>query len=158
MGIVMSLVGDVALSMEGDDWFVYGLSAFLVAHIAYIIGFIKLTRKMSQWEIVIPVLFYGIILNYGLWPYMGDLRPYITGYAFVLLVMCLLSWQQTDKPILAVGGTLFVLSDSLLAVNKFAFPIPLADVLVMLTYMLAQWMLVVGFSEKLVLKKSERVD
>jgi uncharacterized membrane protein YhhN len=83
---------------------------------------------------------------------LGDLKLPVTIYvgAISLMVLSALHFgnQQPGRLWLVLGASCFMLSDALLAINKFAAPIPLAGFWIMLTYGTAQYGLVRGFTEK----------
>ena len=88
-------------------------------------------------------LFFGVMLDL-LWPHVGALRLPVVIYALVLVVM---GWQAAEQwwvlrdgsAFLAmVGALLFMLSDAILALNKFRAPIPQHDLIIMTTYYGAQ--------------------
>src|SRR4030095_4049602 len=151
--LVFSWLGDVLLLRE--SLFIPGLLAFLIAHIFYIIYFIKIEPGKkglirSQPLFGIPVLVYwGLFLAF-LFPYLEKLRIPVLVYATVICTMLLCSINLSGKlkrPVflLFVNGALqFVLSDSLLAINKFVFPFWFLPLCVMLTYCSAQYLLVRG--------------
>jgi uncharacterized membrane protein YhhN len=83
-------------------------------------------------------------------PHLGELKIPVVLYATVICSMLLGSlhiYLKTNRPankLFVLGATLFVLSDSLLAINKFYQPFPMAGVGIMLTYCLAQYFIVRG--------------
>jgi uncharacterized membrane protein YhhN len=159
--LFFSWLGDLFLMVPGERFlfFLAGLVSFLLAHLAYILWFSRrlsgqtgLLRRQPLW--ILPVLlFYGGFMRYLL-PYVEEgLKIPVAVYALIICSM-LLSVVHTRGLIsdrafrMALGGAVsFLLSDSLLAINKFA-PVGAAAVvlpgLVMLTYILAQGMLVWG--------------
>jgi uncharacterized membrane protein YhhN len=83
-------------------------------------------------------------------PYLGDLKIPVIVYALVLSGMLITAWHafdfnnQTDGRWIITGAACFVLSDSLLAINKFYSSFTFAGILIMLTYALAQLFIVSG--------------
>jgi uncharacterized membrane protein YhhN len=153
--LFFSWLGDVLLLLEPHDniFFILGLSAFLIAHIFYIIYFEKWRREAGapfRPIILLPVLAWYAILMFILTPSLGDLLIPVWIYGAVICLMLALAWQvQAGLRIratllAATGASYFVVSDSVLAVNKFYTAIPLAGVIVMFTYALAQMFIVTG--------------
>ncbi|HYC28841.1 MAG TPA: lysoplasmalogenase, partial [Chitinophagaceae bacterium] len=150
--LLFSLIGDVALLFESRDplFFMVGLGSFLLAHILYIVAFNKLRggKTTLRWGWIITVGLYLVILLYALFPYLGELKVPVIIYAFVLCAMLLTVVHAFRdlyaKPgiICLAGALMFVLSDSLLAINKFYFGFTLAGLAIMLTYACAQYFLV----------------
>jgi uncharacterized membrane protein YhhN len=152
-GLVMSLAGDVLLMW--DQFFIPGLICFLLTHIFYIFYFIRLANKngwllKKQPFLLIPVVGYTFSLLWVLLPHLDKLALPVIVYAVVISVMlasCLNLIYQVKRVVylnFVTGAILFVLSDSLLAINKFYDAFYGAGVLIMLTYVMAQFFIVRG--------------
>ncbi len=153
--LFFSLAGDVLLMFQQNDklFFLLGLSAFLIAHIFYIV-FLHLIRvkenvRGNAWLLLIVVVYY-VALIMLLSPYLDDMKLPVRVYGIVISFMFLLAmhmffiknkiagwWMMT-------GALLFVISDSVLAINKFYQSFEIAGILIMLTYGLAQLFIVEG--------------
>ncbi len=152
VALLFSLIGDVALLFERRDplFFMIGLGSFLLAHVLYIAAFRKMGRVAPRWGWLVAVGLYLAILLYALLPYLGELKIPVIIYAFVLCGMLLTVVHAFRnlyaKPgiICLAGALMFVLSDSLLAINKFYFGFTLSGLAIMLTYAGAQYLLVTG--------------
>jgi len=145
-GLVFSLAGDIFLMLPGDK-FIAGLASFLVAHIFYIAAFVSVSGWHLSILYLLPILLYGGILLKTLLPHTGSQSMPVIVYAFALL---LLLWQTlgrsgfspTHSALIALVGTLFfVASDSILAINRFAKKFGFAQLAVMGTYYLAQFLI-----------------
>ncbi len=144
IGLACSLAGDVAL-LWPQQGFLPGLVSFLLAHLAYLKAF-TVERRLAAlpWPFVAYAAVAGLIL-WRLWPGL----PVALQLPVVAYVVCLASmaaqaavlWQAgaARGRVLALGGALFVLSDALLATNKFAGPLPLASLWILSSYWAAQW-------------------
>src|SRR6185503_13480982 len=55
LGLVFSLVGDVLL-IASERLFLFGLIAFLLAHISYIIGFLEEVMTITIWSLILAVI------------------------------------------------------------------------------------------------------
>lgn len=153
--LLFSWIGDALLLFDtnGGIYFILGLAAFLVAHLFYCFLFNRIAKaaRPRNWNLalIIPVILYSGFLLYTLFPSLGDLKIPVTAYALVLSAMFILASNalplhtMTGK-LLAISAALFVLSDSILAINKFYTPVPQASISIMLTYALAQLGLVYG--------------
>jgi uncharacterized membrane protein YhhN len=104
---------------------------------------------------LLAIIAYVIELMYILWPYLGEMKVPVLIYGSVIGVMlaCAL-WQigKLDKKaaiLFAAGAAFFVLSDSLLAINKFRSSFNYAGIAIMLTYCLAQYLLTRGSARHL---------
>ncbi len=143
IGLMFSLVGDIAL-LWPQQGFLAGLVSFLFAHAAYLVAF---TREQRLARRVLPFLAYAVLaacLLAVLWPDVpAGLRGAVGGYVVFLAAMAAQTavlWRcGTPRGVgLALGGALFVASDALLAFNKFSAPLPVASLLILGTYWLAQ--------------------
>jgi uncharacterized membrane protein YhhN len=153
--LLFSWLGDILLQFESSSssFFLAGLGSFLLAHIFYILFFHQLrTREqlVSRWWLIIPVAGYYFGLIVLLSPHLGDMKLPVRVYGLVISLMLLLALHclfMTDRitgRILATGALFFVISDSVLAINKFYAPFTGAGIVVMTTYGLAQALLVAG--------------
>lgn len=159
--LFFSLLGDLFLLFDEADslYFIGGLLSFLIAHLFYIVLFVKMKTilnpgsKINKRAVFFLLLYVGVLFVL-LYPKLGALKIPVLLYALVLASMfitslyaCSLSirWQNAC----IVGALLFLLSDSILALNKFQNPFPTASFLVMLTYGLAQLFIVLGVSNSL---------
>jgi uncharacterized membrane protein YhhN len=146
-GLALSLAGDVSLMWP--QGFLPGLVSFLLAHLAYIAAFTSKVRFAAR-----PLAFavYGVVaaaILWQLWPGVPpSLRAPVLAYVVCLAAMAAqagvlwLAARGTAAEVLArnaaLGGLLFMSSDSLLAFDKFAAPLPLASLWILATYWLAQ--------------------
>jgi len=140
LGLVASALGDVLLAWSADA-FIAGLVAFLIGHILYLSAFVMQDKRLAL----------GMLLPFFAWtggvflvlqPHLGDLLIPVAAYVLVITAMVWRAgalWGRVAGGGAAVlGAALFVLSDSLLAINKFAYTFKFADVAVMLTYWAGQ--------------------
>lgn len=145
IGLWLSLAGDVFLLWPGQG-FLPGLVSFLLAHLAYIAAFSVPVRFGAK-----PVVFavYGMVAALILSQLWSDvpsaLRVPVVGYVVCLACMAAQAaawWRSAPASPFArraaIGGALFMASDSLLAINKFASPLPLSALWILSTYWLAQ--------------------
>lgn len=156
--LVFSWIGDVILLFTdlGEIYFILGLVAFLTAHIIYCILFNrqnKIRKKQNKSFFVIGsilIALYLIGMVSVLMPHLGELEIPVTVYASVISIMLLfafngfLVWEKPGNFLVFLGAFFFMISDSILAVNKFYIPIPKSSFFIMLTYLLAQYLIVVG--------------
>ena len=169
-GLVFSLIGDVFLMLQANNtsFFNYGLIAFLLCHIFYIRAF-TLDHKSNP-DVRNPFFLWGtgalIIFCIGLFfylqPFLGAMQFAILIYAIVITFMAIMALNRYGKvnlssfQLILFGALFFLLSDSILAVNKFSISIPQAGVLIMATYMIAQYFIVYGtVVRELVVKQTE---
>jgi uncharacterized membrane protein YhhN len=156
--LFFSWIGDVILMFtdKGELYFMCGLVAFLFSHLAYIILFSKQSRmtmyrnKAVFWVGTTAIIVYLILLFSLLLPTLGDLKIPVLAYAIVLSTMLLFAlkgyfkWNKPASIYILCGAIIFVSSDSILALNKFYAPIKFSSFLIMATYIIAQYLIVVG--------------
>jgi uncharacterized membrane protein YhhN len=151
--LFFSWCGDVLLQAKG--LFIPGLVSFLLAHVAYIFYFrlINVGQKgylRKRPVIVLPVIVFVALLLYLLFPNLGDMKVPVVIYSFtigIMLVMAFNTWSDEHRrsaTLFIFGALLFVLSDSLLAIQLFAIKDPVFGPFVMATYLAAQFLIVQG--------------
>jgi uncharacterized membrane protein YhhN len=154
-GLVFSLAGDIFL-MWPKEGFLFGLVSFLLAHLMYIAAFCVPMRFAARPGIFLAYALLAALILSQLWSGVpAALRVPVIAYVICLASMAAQAavWWRAGAPRsraywAAVGGALFMVSDSLLAFNKFAAPLPLAALWILVTYWLAQWCIVSAMNEK----------
>lgn len=153
--LFFSWVGDVLLMFDARNeiFFILGLASFLLAHIFYILYFhhvrVKQKVKSNPWLLVVVVVYYGALITW-LSPYLGDMKLPVRIYGIIISFMLMMALHMLfikNKHAgrrMAMGAVLFIISDSLLAINKFYQSFEMAGILIMLTYGLAQFFIVSG--------------
>ena len=146
-GLVLCLVGDVVLLRESDRAFGLGLAAFLLGHVAYVGAVLTMPRGDPLWVgVVAVVLAVAGVVGAGLLPLAlrdpGEGAAPVA-YALVIGTFAALAWWS-GHPLLGLGASLFAVSDGLLAAARFWRPLPGGRVAVMVTYHLAQVLIVLG--------------
>lgn len=145
--LVLCLLGDVLLMLPG--LFIPGLVSFLLAHVCYT----ALFRQGQPWfpsgRALVAALAAAGVLYAILFPSLGpQLKIACAAYAVVIALMTAQAvgratlLRDANAVGLAVGAVLFMLSDALLAINKFATPLPLAQFWVLASYYAAQLLIV----------------
>jgi len=146
LGLLFSLAGDVFLMLPRDR-FVAGLVSFLIAHLFYIAAFAQQADGTPALPGLLVFAVYSVLLLGMLLPRTGRLRLPVIAYAVVLSAM---GWQAAAqwalhgdlRALLALAGaTLFILSDSILALDRFVRPFAAAQALLLSSYYLAQWLI-----------------
>lgn len=144
VGLLFSLAGDVFLMLPGD-FFVHGLASFLVAHIAYLMAFTTHCRFAARPAVFAGWLAVGAVVLPILWPGIpAALRVPVGAYVALLLAMAAQAGVRSQVRATAgarfagLGGLFFVLSDSLLAFDRFRTPFAAAPAVILATYFCAQ--------------------
>jgi uncharacterized membrane protein YhhN len=138
-GLGLGLTGDVLLMLDG--MFIPGLVAFLIGHLCYLMVFKpSQVHPRGMWISGIAVAVAGGFFLGSAWHGLNAMAIPVLAYTLVIGTMATSAgrfWNSPAAPV-AAGALLFVLSDLLLAYNRFVEPIPYADVPIMITYALAQ--------------------
>jgi uncharacterized membrane protein YhhN len=146
-GLLFSAGGDVVLATRIPLYFVIGLSLFFVAHVFYAMSFCARQRVGFLTRTLPLALVLGIVTAMAVLvlPRTGALLVPVAAYVLAITTMAVLAAvQKHDALPLYVGAVLFVVSDSIIALNKFVAPVPWAGFLIMSTYYLAQFLLARG--------------
>jgi len=145
-GLLASAVGDVCLVWP-ERFFTRGLASFLIAHCLYVGAFASGAAAGGMaWPWLAGILGTAAILLARLWPHLGRVRGAVLAYVAVIAVMAWTAARRAGAPatpvpsgVLAlVGSLLFMTSDAILALDRFARRIPAAHAVVMITYYAAQ--------------------
>jgi uncharacterized membrane protein YhhN len=155
-----SWMGDVLLMFGNANFlfFILGLCAFLVAQMVYIFLFLRtinlsgkksFLKKQPFW--LIAYIAYGLIIYILLYNQLDTvLRIAVFIYMLALLSMSAMALNRFGNghpqsfSLIFAGSLLFVLSDSMIAINKFLTPIPYEGIFVMTTYISAQFLIMKG--------------
>lgn len=153
-------LGDVLLMLQtpAELFFIAGLSAFLAGHLLYILVYRQLrwNAPINPWSGVqkmrasFPVILAGTGLIVILFPHLNGMEAPVILYACVLMAMVIAALLRSGYThaqsfsYIVAGACSFMISDSLLAINKFLTPIPAGGILVMLTYICAQYLIAKG--------------
>lgn len=144
-GLVFSLAGDVFLMLPSDR-FLAGLVAFLIAHLFYIAAFLSEISALTWWPLV-PLVIYGIVIYIIVASSLGKLKLPVLIYVVVILIMAWLAWErwsqtgQSGALLAFAGAVLFVISDTILAINRFRGAFKPSRALNLTTYFAAQWLI-----------------
>jgi len=161
LAFFFSWTGDMLLMFSGgydnELLFYAGIGGFFLAQVAYIFVFLLnaendikgLLLRNPLW--FIPLLGYGVLMYWWLYPGLeGVMVPVILVYALSLIGMSLAALNRRDRVnyssfrLVFAGSLFFLASDSMIAVNKFHTEIPYAGFLVMLTYIIGQYLIMRG--------------
>jgi uncharacterized membrane protein YhhN len=147
VGLALSLIGDVLLLSDSDLRSGLGLLSFLLAHVAYLVALVRMPHSSPQWWGVAAVAVALVLaMAVVLVPLLR--RDVVAGgpptaYALVLALFAGSAWY-TGHLLVGIGASLFLLSDALIAWTRFVRDLPEGRVAVMVTYHLAQALIVLG--------------
>ena len=157
IGLVFALFGDIFLMIQEKDLFIPGLASFLVMQMFYAYAFYldnlqKLISKFTYLRLA-PFLLFAVIFYFILQPHLSEIvmKAAVAIYAFSIATMAWMSFLRKNKVsnqsffLVFIGAILFMLSDSIIAIDKFISPVPFNTIWVMGTYCLAQYLITIGF-------------
>ncbi len=159
LGVLFSLAGDVFLMFQQERWFLFGLVAFLLAHISYLGGFQNEWRQFGFWQaVLLVILLMGavrimrrIVASMRAGKEARLVAPVLL-YAAVITAMLYAAmttlsnpeWKAGASLLVSAGAFLFYLSDIILAWNKFVAPIRNGRLFNIAAYHLGQICLIAG--------------
>ncbi|MGE7676332.1 lysoplasmalogenase [Lysinibacillus sp. NPDC094403] len=137
IGLVFCMVGDYTL-----QWFLIGLTSFLIGHIFYILAFFSTNeRQVPTWAKIV-LLVYGASMAVWIVGTVFSSGEVVLGIAVIAYISVILTmgWTsiRTGSTFATIGALLFIASDSYLSINKFVMPLPFSHEVIMLTYYSAQ--------------------
>ena len=165
LAFFFSWTGDMFLMFSGgyenEMFFYLGVAGFLLAQLTYIYVFSKraetgvpgLVQRKLFWSLPFLAFVAGLFL-YLLPDLEGVMKVVILIYALSLMFMSMLALNRKHRVahlsyiLVFVGSILFLLSDSMIAINKFSVTIPEAGFWIMLSYMAAQYLITRGLTEE----------
>lgn len=150
LALIFSFFGDVFLMFSGELYFIIGLISFLIAHLLFIKIVINQIQKQSISKVIIStipflVLFLGLILF--LKDFLNNLLIPVIIYGLTICtfgtvsLINYLSTKSRKSLLMLIGSIIFITSDSVLAINKFYNSSHLFEVIIMITYILAQYLI-----------------
>lgn len=149
--LACSSAGDLLLEWDRQGLFVAGLAAFLLAHLLYIILFVRGSRRPlgvtpARGTAALAVVAGGATVAAWIWPGLGSLRVPVTAYMAVLLAMAFAAQVgRFGTPLVAAGAALFVASDSMIGIVTFKGTFAGSGPLIWSTYYLAQAAITAGW-------------
>jgi len=161
--LIFSWVGDILLLWS--NLFVYGLGAFLMAQICYIIGF-KLAQsgpnRLDQVNFIkifffnLPIYLTAAFTFYLINPNLGSMKIPVIIYIIVIVSMVATARERFKKCNSAsfwqvfIGAVLFFISDGAIAISRFFKDFPESGIIIMGTYVIAQLLIVMGIRSYLI--------
>lgn len=147
-GLLCSLAGDLLLQWP-NDLFVFGLGAFLLAHLAYLRAYLSDCRQPAWLALILAALTGAGVFTLLTRADLGALLLPVACYALAISAMLWRALARLGEARLtsrsarlaALGAALFVLSDSLIGINRFVAPFAAAPLAIMLSYWLGQWLI-----------------
>ena len=130
IGFMLSALGDFLLDLPEDRGFVLGLAAFLSAHVAFIIAIFAYLPPLTalttaNWALAAATIAASVGFYLWILPKLDKgLKIPVGAYSIVIAIMGVVAFNTTSHLALKIGALLFILSDMVLAIAKFATPFP----------------------------------
>ena len=154
IGLTLGWIGDVLLLFTGKKrYFVIGGISFLLGHLAYVCSSMALLLDKYSFS-EIPFWAYAILAvvaitflilttvrirkHFGVFAYMG-------AFYFYILITSVITCILTERYLLSIGFAVFMISDSILSIARFAHPIKRQHFYIMSTYILAQTLICLSY-------------
>ena len=135
-GLALGSAGDFALSRPGTRWFLAGMAAFALGHLAYVAAFlgssVPLAPGTAGWAVIAGLLMLIASTEVWLAPHTGALRWPVRGYGLVIGAMAVAAILLPAGPgqaVMRIGAALFLVSDVILALRMFRLRAPGAQLL-----------------------------
>jgi len=150
MALIFSFFGDVFLLFSGELYFIIGLVSFLITHFLFIKIVVGEIQKTPIVRIILSaILFFMVfsLLIFFLKNSLGELLIPVIIYGLVISTFGAVSLidylnKNSKKSLLMlIGASVFIVSDAVLAINKFYESAHLFEIIVMITYVLAQYLI-----------------
>lgn len=162
VGLFFALAGDIMLifATKSPDFFSYGLFAFLLCHVYYISAFyldFRSAPELDKKTARVAVFFVALLATgyfFYLRPYLAGMRIPVLIYILVISFMMMMAIFRNQRVnatsfwLIFSGAIFFILSDCVLAYNKFVFSFDHARLYVMSIYALAQYLIIIGGIER----------
>jgi uncharacterized membrane protein YhhN len=147
VSLLFCAAGDVALELGTEKYFIVGLGLFLIAQIMFIVTFSRdFKMQRSRIPIIVILAIYALAIASIITPSLGEMTIPVYFYLVVITLMGIFAALRGAKNKFTLyGAASFIVSDSILAINKFMMPVPATDYIVMITYYLALFLIVYGF-------------
>lgn len=151
--LLFSLAGDILLMFvdKSPNYFLFGLVAFLLAHVMYVIAFLKHRNKtLNPFGFIAFLIVYAAGLFYLVKDGLNEMLIPVLIYMLVILSMSTAAYlrkgtiSKLSYTLVFLGALFFMLSDSILALNKFYEPLAYSNISIMLTYAIAQYLIIFG--------------
>lgn len=150
LAMIFALFGDIFLLSENSTFFILGLGSFLIMQILYASIMYKYRGQNKTWQINVAFGLAAIAIGciYFLWSNLGAYKLPVIIYMCAIITMAYFGLTIKESKVgylsIACGVVLFIISDFVLAINKFSFPIQHASLIIMVTYIIAQYGIIRG--------------
>ena len=151
-GLVFCLIGDIFL-MFPSNRFMEGLISFLIGHLFYVWAFISGSGVGATLGLLLLFIAGGTLIYWILFPSLGKMKVPVSLYTIVILIMAWQAWErwisivQIHALLAAIGAVLFLISDVLLAMNRFKKKFHHAHAFILSFYYVAQTLIALSVDQ-----------
>lgn len=138
---LLSAVADAAIEFT----FIAGLLVFLIVQLSYCVVFFQRRGawKKRAWLLALITAFYCWALVF-LAPRAEAMAIPVAVYMTAICAMGVFAAAYLGSPLVTLGALSFMVSDTVIGINRFWLPVPAADLVIMTTYYLGQILIVLG--------------
>jgi uncharacterized membrane protein YhhN len=148
--LAVDSAGDVVLAVPGSSQtlFLAGMGLFLIGHLAYLGAFVPETQlRWRRLPVAVCVGAVALAASVVLLAKLGRGAIPILVYAGALSAMAIAAaFRRSSRATVLYGALLFILSDALVAVNRFVTRVPLGQLSIYGTYFAAQFLIAEGWA------------
>lgn len=154
LGMISALLGDIFIHFPGEVFFITGVCFFLIMQVLFAYIFFKDRKQLSSedYYTVITLFIIGCTVAFLALPRLGVFKIPVLIYALMNCAMTSAAWLRKETIpgyyYVVTGAVLFMFSDLCLGFERFIQPFPFSADFIMAFYMLAQYLMVTGFTLK----------
>ncbi|MGL6173682.1 MAG: lysoplasmalogenase [Cellulosilyticaceae bacterium] len=154
-GLAFGALGDILLGVSNQNtnkqavWFVGGVSAFSVAHLIFIMAFVKSSNQLMMDLLMLPVIIVMLVMISTSNKYFrfNGYKGLVIGYSLIISIMLASAiniaveglMNQVKLNLIIIGASLFVVSDIILCIEYFYIKkFKWAAILNLITYYIAE--------------------
>jgi len=145
-GFICCTCGDIFLDFSRELYFIHALVSFLLGHALYTFGFLKRAQfKKGKIPFALAAFLYTFIITLILLPSLGSFCIPVIVYILVITIMGISAAFITGKSLgIYLGAMIFIVADSLIAINKFLVPFNYSTPIIISLYFIAQFKIGTG--------------
>lgn len=149
-GLYMALLGDILLLFSGNVFFLLGLTSFLIMQVFYSLSFYKESFHFRYSSLVFVLFLFTLVFIFmnRVWGDLAEFRIPVLIYSLCICGMSFFAFCRKVKGqnyfSIWIGTLFFIVSDGLIGWTKFHQSIDYGNLLVMITYIVAQYLITMG--------------
>ncbi len=142
-GFLCCAGGDIFLDVSREHYFIQALICFLIGHILYSIGFLRyFIFSKKRIPLAVGAVLYTTAITLLLIPRLGSFLVPVCVYILVITFMGICAaFVDSSKTTVFTGAMIFIISDSLIAINKFLQPFAYSTAIIISIYFIAQYII-----------------